>query len=66
MSNENKFDVNNDGVVNQLDMNKVVEANDNFANEADSNWDNIKSADINNDGLVDGSDIAELEAELNN
>ena len=66
MSEINKFDVNNDGVVNQLDMNKVVEANDNFANEADSNWDNIKSADINNDGLVDGSDIAELEAELNN
>lgn len=66
MSNENKFDVNNDGVVNQLDMNKVVEANDNFANESDLNWDNIKSADINNDGLVDGSDIAELEAELNN
>lgn len=66
MSEINKFDVNNDGVVNQLDMNKVVEANDNFANEADSNWDDNKSADINNDGLVDGSDIAELEAELNN
>jgi hypothetical protein len=50
-----KYDVNKDGVVDQLDLTTAQRFY--MAKEGDANWNTAKAADVNRDGRVDIEDL---------
>ena len=55
-------DMNNDGIINQVDLDEIQKGSNLFADTTWSNWDTYwKKGDVKQDGLIDGSDISEIE-----